>query len=91
MPVSATIRQLQYVPGGAPAFAEQNAFASNQDIDNHGRNVAVSETHIFSDRTINQFQVGFNRIFNYISVVWKRQLRIGKVGYSGCRFRRGMR
>jgi hypothetical protein len=55
-----------YVPGGAPGFAEANAFASNQNITNHGRNVAVSETHVFSDRTINQFNVGFNRIFNHI-------------------------
>ncbi len=54
------------VPGGAPAFAEANAFASNQNITNHGRNVAVSETHVFSDRTINQFNAGFNRIFNHI-------------------------
>ncbi|MGA7167509.1 MAG: carboxypeptidase regulatory-like domain-containing protein, partial [Candidatus Sulfotelmatobacter sp.] len=37
-----------FIPGGAPGFAEQNAFASTQNIDNHGRNVAISETHIFS-------------------------------------------
>jgi hypothetical protein len=55
-----------FVPGGAPGFAEQNAFASNQLISNHGRNVALSENHIFSDRNINQVTVGFNRIFNHI-------------------------
>jgi hypothetical protein len=55
-----------YVPGGGPGFAEANAFASNQNISNHGRNVAVAETHIFNDRNINQFTAGFNRIFNHI-------------------------
>ncbi len=55
-----------FVPGGSPGFAEPNAFASTQNISNHGRNVAVSETHIFSDRNINQINVGFNRIFNHI-------------------------
>src|ERR1700694_2829862 len=55
-----------FVPGGSPGFAEAGAFASTQNITNHGRNVAISETHIFSDRTINQFNAGFNRIFNHI-------------------------
>ena len=55
-----------FVPGGSPGFAEAGAFASTQNITNHGRNVAVSETHIFSDRSINQFNAGFNRIFNHI-------------------------
>src|SRR5437016_9947887 len=55
-----------FVPGGSPGFAEAGAFASTQDITNHGRNVAVSETHVFSANTINQFSVGFNRIFNHI-------------------------
>ena len=29
-----------FVPGGSPGFAEASAFASTQDITNHGRNVA---------------------------------------------------
>ena len=56
-----------YVPGGAPGFAEQGPFASNQNIINHARNVAASETHIFSPTTINQVSGGFNRIFDYIT------------------------
>jgi hypothetical protein len=56
-----------YVPGGAPGFAEQGAFASNQSIANHARNAAISETHIFSPTTVNQISGGFNRIFNYIT------------------------
>src|SRR5580693_1850607 len=56
-----------YVPGGAPGFTEQGAFASNQGIANHARNAAISETHIFSPSTVNQFSWGFNRIFDYIT------------------------
>jgi len=55
-----------FVPGGSPGFAEANAFGSTQYIENHGRNAVVSETHVFSDRTINQFSFGFSRIFNHI-------------------------
>ena len=55
-----------FVPGGSPTWSETNAFGSNQYIDNHGRNVAISETHIFSPNLINQLNVGFNRIFNHI-------------------------
>jgi len=56
-----------YVPGGAPGFAEASPFASNQGIINHGRNVALSETHVFSPTTLNQFNAGYNRIFDYIT------------------------
>ncbi|MGA3203638.1 MAG: carboxypeptidase-like regulatory domain-containing protein [Bryobacteraceae bacterium] len=58
---------VSYVPGGAPGFAEASPFASNQGIINHGRNVAISETHVFSPTTVNQFNAGYNRIFDYIS------------------------
>jgi hypothetical protein len=56
-----------YVPGGAPGFAEQGTFASNQSIINHARNAAISETHLFSPTTINELSFGFNRIFDYIT------------------------
>jgi hypothetical protein len=71
------------VPGGAPGFAEANAFASNQNISNHGRNVAVSETHVFSDRTINQFNAGFNRIFNHILSFGNGSCEAAKLGIQG--------
>jgi|HubBroStandDraft_1064217.scaffolds.fasta_scaffold00198_3 hypothetical protein len=66
-----------FVPGGSPTWSEANAFGSNQEIDNHGRNVALSETHVFSARTINQFNAGFNRIFNHI-------LSFGEFGVPPC-------
>lgn len=55
-----------FIPGGSPTWTEQNAFGSNQYVDNHGRNAVVSETHVISANTINQVTVGYNRIFNHI-------------------------
>jgi hypothetical protein len=59
---------VSYVPGGfAGGFAEASAFGSNQGIINHARNVAISETHVFSPTTVNQASFGYNRIFDYIT------------------------
>ena len=61
---------VSYVPGGAPGFpdfASQSPFASNQGIQNHGRNISLSETHIFTPTKVNQIYGGYNRIFNYIT------------------------
>ena len=57
---------VSFVPGGSPGFAEANAFGSSQNITNHGRNAAISETHTFSNNNFNTFTAGFNRIFNHI-------------------------
>ncbi len=72
-----------FIPGGSPGFAEANAFGSTQDITNHARNVAVSETHIFSDRNINQFTAGYNRIFNHILSFGDRSCEAANVGILG--------
>jgi hypothetical protein len=74
---------VSFVPGGSPGFAEQGAFASTQDITNHGRNAAISETHLFSDRTINQFNAGFNRIFNHILSFGTGTCEAAKIGIQG--------
>ena len=72
-----------FVPGGSPGFAEQGAFASTQDITNHGRNAAISETHIFSPNNINQFTFGFNRIFNIILSFGDKSCEAAKLGIQG--------
>ncbi|MGB8011501.1 MAG: carboxypeptidase-like regulatory domain-containing protein [Terriglobales bacterium] len=72
-----------YVPGGSPTWSEQNAFGSNQHIENHGRNAAVSETHVFSATTINQFNVGYNRIFNHINSYGTGTCEAAKLGIPG--------
>src|SRR5579859_1905086 len=58
---------VSFVPGGSAGFAEANAFGSNQGIINHGRQIALGETHVFSPNTVNQATFGYNRIFNYIT------------------------
>jgi Carboxypeptidase regulatory-like domain len=72
-----------YVPGGAPGFAEQNAFGSNQGIINHARNVGIGETHIFSPTTVNQFTFGYNRIFDYITSQGTGSCESAKLGIPG--------
>ncbi len=75
---------VSFVPGGGPpGFAEQGAFASSEDIQNHGRNIAVSETHIFSDRTINRVDVGFNRIFNHFTSAQSGTCYAATIGIQG--------
>jgi hypothetical protein len=57
-----------YVPGGfTGGFAEASAFGSNQGVINHARNVALSETHVFSPTIVNTASFGYNRIFDYIT------------------------
>jgi Carboxypeptidase regulatory-like domain len=72
-----------FVPGGSPGFAEPSAFASTQDITNHGRNVAISETHIFSSNSVNQISGGFNRIFNHILSFGDRSCTAARIGIAG--------
>ena len=72
-----------FIPGGSPGFAEQNAFGSTQNIENHGRNAALSETHIFSSNSINQFNVGYNRIFNYIQSFGYGTCKAEELGIPG--------
>src|SRR6516165_8193581 len=56
----------EFLPSGAPGFANLDGFSSTQDLSDHGRNAALSETHIFSPNSINEVTGGFNRIFNHI-------------------------
>ena len=72
-----------YVPGGAPGFAAQNAFGTNQGILNHARNVAIGETHIISPVTVNQFYFGYNRIFDYITSFGTGSCESARLGIPG--------
>jgi hypothetical protein len=72
-----------FVPGGSPTWTEQNAFGSNQYIDNHGRNAALSETHVFSANTINQVTFGYNRIFNHILSFGTGTCEAANIGIPG--------
>ena len=71
-----------YVPGGAPApaLAEANAFGSNETLINHGRNIALGWSHVFSPTTLNQASVGYDRIFNYIASLGDFTCESAKLG-----------
>jgi hypothetical protein len=56
-----------FVPGGAPTLAESNPFGSNENLINHGRNVGIGWSHIFSPKILNQATLGYDRIFDYIA------------------------
>jgi len=77
---------VSYVPGGAngfPDFASQSPFASNQGIQNHGRNITVGWTHIFTPTMVNQASFGYNRIFNYITSQGSGSCLSAKIGIPG--------
>jgi len=75
---------VSFVPGGGPpGFAEQGAFGSTENIQNHGRNIAVSEQHLFSDRTINRVDAGFNRIFNHFTSAQSGTCYAAGIGVQG--------
>src|SRR5215469_11377177 len=72
-----------YVPGGAPGFAQQNAFGSNQGILNHARNVSIGQTHVISPVSVNQFYFGYNRIFDYITSYGTGSCKSAQLGIPG--------
>jgi hypothetical protein len=69
-------------PSGLPDFGTQPyGWVSNQVLEDHGRNAALSETHVFSSSKVNQASIGYNRIFNHIlsygdGTNWNDQLGI---------------
>lgn len=71
-----------FLPSGLPGFgAQPGGYSSNQTLADRGRNVALSETHIFSSTKLNQFTAGYNRIFDHIlsfgdGTDWNTQLGI---------------
>jgi hypothetical protein len=58
----------KYQPSGLPGFgAQPGGFASNQYFNVHGRNVALTETHLISPTTAFTVTAGFNRVGDYIT------------------------
>jgi hypothetical protein len=74
---------VSFIPGGSPGYAAPSPFASTQNITNHGRNIVVSETHIFSSNNINVISGGFNRIFNHIKSFGDQLCDAAKLGIQG--------
>ncbi len=73
-----------YQPSGLPGFgAQAGGFASNQNLADHGRNAALSETHIFSPKSINKFTIGYNRVFDLITSFGTGSNESAKLGIPG--------
>jgi len=72
-----------FVPGGAPGLAESNAFGSNENLINHGRNIGLGWTHVFSANTLNQASAGYDRIFDYIASAGNYTCGAAKLGIPG--------
>jgi Carboxypeptidase regulatory-like domain/TonB-dependent Receptor Plug Domain len=73
----------EFLPSGMPGFANADGFSSTQSLADHGRNAALSETHIFSPTSINQATLGFNRIFNHILSYGSGSCESEKLGIPG--------
>ena len=73
----------QFFPSGLPGFGAAGNFSSTANYTTHARNVALSETHVFSPNMINQFTVGYNRDFNYIQSIGYGTNFSNKVGIPG--------
>lgn len=54
-----------FTPSGLPDFGTLGA-TSNQNLSDRARNLAISETHVFSPNAVNQFTAGYNRVFDHI-------------------------
>jgi len=73
----------EFLPSGAPGFANLDGFSSTQSLTDHGRNAVLSETHIFSPSRINEATAGFNRIFNHILSYGSGSCESQKLGIPG--------
>ncbi len=56
----------QFNPSGLPGFGARTSYTSTTYFRARVRNFALSETHIFSPRVVNQAAAGYNRDFNTI-------------------------
>ena len=73
----------QYLPTGLPDFGATGGFSSNQTFKTRAKNIALSQTHIFTNNTINQFTAGYNRVFNYITSFGYQSNKSAELGIPG--------
>jgi hypothetical protein len=73
----------RFFPSGLPGFGAASGFSSNANYATHARNVAISESHVFSPTMINVLTLGYNRDFNYIWSVGYGTNESAKLGIPG--------
>ncbi len=73
----------QFNPSGLPGFGSKSSFTSTTNFRTRARNIALSETHIFSPHILNQFNVGYNRDFNTIHAFGYGTTAASDIGITG--------
>ncbi len=73
----------QFNPSGLPGFGSKSSFTSTTNFRTRARNIALSETHIFSPHVLNQVAVGFNRDFNTIHALGYGTNAAANIGITG--------
>ncbi len=73
----------QFNPSGLPGFGSKSSYTSTTSFTTHARNMAISETHIFSPRIVNQIAAGYNRDFNYIRGIGYGTSAAQQIGITG--------
>ncbi len=72
---------IEYFPDGMPGFALTGG--GNEHFTTHARNMAISESHIFSPTLINQVTMGYNKDFNFITSFGLGSNESQKLGIPG--------
>jgi hypothetical protein len=73
----------QFNPSGLPGYGSKSSFTSTTNFRTRARNIALSETHIFTPHILNQFAVGFNRDFNTIHALGYGTTAASDIGITG--------
>jgi len=73
----------QFNPSGLPGFGAKSSFTSTTNFRARSRNIALSETHIFSPHVLNQMAAGYNRDFNTIHGVGYGTSAAANLGITG--------
>ncbi len=73
----------QFNPSGLPGFGSVSSYTSTTNFTTHARNMALSETHVFSPHIVNQIAIGYNRDFNFIRGLGYGTNAATQIGISG--------
>ncbi len=73
----------QFNPSGLPGFGAKSSFTSTTNFRTRARNFALSETHVFSSRVVNQAAAGCNRDFNVIRGFGYGTSKAASLGITG--------
>jgi hypothetical protein len=73
----------QFNPSGLPGLGSSSSYFSTTYFTTHPRNMALSETHIFSSHIVNQVTAGYNKDFNYIRGLGYNTLDGNNIGIPG--------